>query len=224
MHRNREFNFKRGYFERIEESLGLDLGIYSLIIHKLAFWHHFNDEINNTRQETTHDEDQILGAGPPSNGICIMNLNNLFYNIVVLYTCMHSDMKGLSNYLHPLCRGWKNPCCRPQSQPQWQTLLNPKFVWCIQATSKPLALLQSLFQTSFGALQIALKRERNKQIETMSLVLQQKLQFPIDSTFVRRNHHPFKPPLNLQKSILDQELGFVEHKEETKSHTQRLGS
>ena len=53
--------FKRGSFEGIEESAGLesglDLDIHSLLIHKLAFWHHINDEINTTRQETTHDED-----------------------------------------------------------------------------------------------------------------------------------------------------------------------
>ena len=56
---------KKGSFERLGESAGLDLDINSLLIHKSAFWYYSNDEINNIRQETTHDEDQILGADPP---------------------------------------------------------------------------------------------------------------------------------------------------------------
>ena len=56
---------KKGSFERIKESTGLELDILSLLIHKSSFWHYAHNEINNTKQETTHNEDRILGAGSP---------------------------------------------------------------------------------------------------------------------------------------------------------------
>ena len=125
---------KKACFERLEESAGLELDKSSLLIHKSTFWHHLNDEINNIRQETIHDEDRILGASPPSNGLCIMRLNKLFYNTRVVCASMHFDMKASSTYLHPLCRGRKKPCSRPQSQsqpspqPQSCVLLSVNFV------------------------------------------------------------------------------------------------
>ena len=36
----------QGSFERIKESAGLELDIFSLHIHKSAFWHHIINKIN----------------------------------------------------------------------------------------------------------------------------------------------------------------------------------
>ena len=136
--------------------MGLVLDIHSSLIHKSAFWHHKNDGINNTKQEMNHDEDRILGAGLPSNGLCIMKLNELFYNTRVVCTTMHLDMKASSNYLHPLSQGQKKPCSRLQMQPSLQSqrcvLLNSNFVYDASSTPPSLQhLCKSLVWTNFGA-------------------------------------------------------------------------
>ena len=51
------------------------------------------------RHETTHNEDRILGADPPSNRLCIMKLHNLFYNTFFICLCIHADTKASSTYL-----------------------------------------------------------------------------------------------------------------------------
>ena len=111
---------KKGLFERLEESVGLELDTHSLLHHKSIFWHHKYYKKNNTGQETIHDEDWIVGASAPLNRLCIMKLDELFYNTRVVCTTMHLDMKASSTYLHPLCQGQKKLCSRPQSQSQPQ--------------------------------------------------------------------------------------------------------
>ena len=49
---------------------------------------------------TMHDEDQILGARPPSNGICVMKLNELFYNKIIVCKIFALGY-GSINYLPP---------------------------------------------------------------------------------------------------------------------------
>ena len=80
----KNFTFMQGSYKRLEESAGLEFDIYSLLTIKSAFWHHVIHEINNTRCETMHGEDRLLGAGPPSNRLCIMKLDKLFYNKVIV--------------------------------------------------------------------------------------------------------------------------------------------
>ena len=77
--------------ERIKESAGLELDMDSLALHNSVFWHHRIKEINNNRHETTRDEDRILGAGPPSNGICIISSESSFI-IHGLYAYAHTQM------------------------------------------------------------------------------------------------------------------------------------
>ena len=43
------FTIKKGSSERLEESVGLELDIHSLLPSKSMFWHHLNHETNNTR-------------------------------------------------------------------------------------------------------------------------------------------------------------------------------
>ena len=56
-------------------------------------------KFNDKRHETTHNEDPILGAGPPSNGLCIMKLHKLFYKTFAVCICIHADSKASSTYL-----------------------------------------------------------------------------------------------------------------------------
>ena len=51
------------------------------------------------RQWTTHDEDRILGAGPPSNRLLHYKLRELFYNTIIVCVCFDEDLKFSYTYL-----------------------------------------------------------------------------------------------------------------------------
>ena len=56
------------------------------------------------RQWTTHDEDRILGAGPPSNGLLYYKLGELFHNTII-FMPMHGCVNEMITHLpHPLRR------------------------------------------------------------------------------------------------------------------------
>ena len=119
---------------------------------------------NDKRHETTHNEDWILGAGPPSNRLCIIKLHELFYNTFILCICIHADTKASSTYLISFIDGkrylvvdrnrYRNRNGDPFSTP-------PLY----GAFGTPLSLerlSKSLVWTKFGALLIVIQREKHK--------------------------------------------------------------
>ena len=119
---------------------------------------------NGKRHKTTHNEDRILGAGPPSNRLCIMKLHELFYNTFVVCLCIHADAKALSTYLIRFGDGKRYLVvdCNRYRNRNGDPLSTPLSYGASETPSSLQHLCESLVQTSFGASLIAIWREKHK--------------------------------------------------------------
>ena len=100
------------------------------------------------RQWTTHDEDWILGADPPFNGLLYYKLGELFHNTNICMH-MHGCVNEMITHLPHLLHRWRKVLCSrlptlPQSspQPQQRTHFDPDFVQRVGATIMPSSSLQ----------------------------------------------------------------------------------
>ena len=115
-----------------------------------------------------HNEDRMLGAGPPSNGLYIMKLHKLLYNTMVICTSMHADTKASNTYLIRFADGkiflvvdhdrYRNLHRNHNGDP----FSTPPLYSASSTPSNLQHLCKSLVWTRFGSSLIAIRREKHK--------------------------------------------------------------